>query len=46
MNIVKRALFGGIYVALIVAALLLWETSKILFLILFSCFVVFGMLEA
>ena len=39
-------LFGGIYVALIVAALLLWNTSKILFIILFACFVVLAMLEA
>lgn len=46
MNIAKRALFGAIYVALIVASLLLWNSSKILFLILFSCFVVLGMLEA
>lgn len=46
MNILTRALFGGIYVALIVAALLLWNTSKILFIILFACFVVFAMLEA
>lgn len=46
MNIATRALYGGIYVALIVAALLLWSTSKILFLILFSCFVVLGMIEA
>ena len=46
MNIMTRALFGGIYVALIVAALLLWNTSKILFIILFACFVVLAMLEA
>jgi len=46
MNIATRALYGGIYVALIVAALLLWNTSKILFLLLFSCFVVIGMIEA
>ena len=46
MNIATRALYGGIYVALIVASLLLWDTSKIMFLILFACFVIFGMLEA
>lgn len=46
MNIATRALYGGIYVALIVAALLLWNMSKILFVILFSCFVILGMLEA
>lgn len=46
MNIATRALYGGIYVALIVAALLLWNVSKILFVILFSCFVILGMLEA
>lgn len=46
MNIAKRALFGSIYVALIVAALLLWDYSKILFIILFSCFVVCGIIEA
>jgi phosphatidate cytidylyltransferase len=46
MNIVKRALFGGIYVALIVASLLLWDSSKILFVILVSCFIVLGMIEA
>lgn len=46
MNIVKRALFGGIYVALIVAALLLWDSSKILFVILVSCFIILGMIEA
>ena len=46
MNIVKRALFGGIYVALIVAALLLWDSSKILFIVLVSCFIILGMIEA
>ena len=46
MNIATRALYGGIYVALIVASLLLWSSSKILFLLLFSCFVVLGMIEA
>lgn len=46
MNIATRTLYGGIYVALIVASLLLWNTSKILFLILMACFVIFGMLEA
>lgn len=46
MNIVKRALFGSIYVALIVTSLLLWNSSKILFLVLFSCFIVLGILEA
>ena len=46
MNIATRALYGGIYVVLIVASLLLWNTSKIMFLILFACFVVFGILEA
>ena len=46
MNIATRALFGGIYVALIVAALLLWDTSKTLFVILVSCFIVLGMIEA
>lgn len=46
MNIVKRALFGGIYVALIVAALLLWDSSKILYVVLFSCFIILGMIEA
>ncbi len=46
MNIVKRALFGGIYVALIVASLLLWNSSKILFVILISCFIILGIIEA
>ena len=46
MNIVKRALFGGIYVALIIAALLLWNSSKILFIVVLSCFIALGMLEA
>ena len=46
MNIVKRALFGGIYVALIVATLLLWDSSKILFIVLVSCFIILGMIEA
>ncbi len=46
MYIVKRALFGGIYVALIVAALLLWDSSKILFIVLVSCFIILGMIEA
>ena len=46
MNIVKRAIFGGIYVALIVASLLLWDTCKCLFLVLFSLFVILGMNEA
>lgn len=46
MNIVKRALFGGIYVAMIVAALLLWNSSKILYVVLFSCFIVLGIIEA
>jgi len=46
MNIVKRALFGGIYVALIVAAMLLWNSSRTLFIVLFSCFIILGILEA
>ncbi len=46
MNIVKRTIFGGIYVALIVASLLLWDTCKCLFLVLFSLFVILGMNEA
>lgn len=46
MNILKRALFGGIYVALIIASLLLWDTTKWPFVILFSCFIVLGMNEA
>lgn len=46
MNILKRSLFGGIYVALIVAALLLWNNSKVLFVIALSCFTIQGILEA
>lgn len=46
MNILKRSLFGGIYVALIVASLVLWDTTKWPFVILFSCFIVLGMNEA
>lgn len=46
MNIVKRAIFGGIYVALIVASLLLWDTCKCLFLVLFLLFIILGMNEA
>ncbi|MBP5688269.1 MAG: phosphatidate cytidylyltransferase [Muribaculaceae bacterium] len=46
MNIVKRAIFGGIYVALIVASLLLWDTCKWMFVLLFAAFIVLGMNEA
>ena len=46
MNIVKRAFFGGIYVALIVASLLLWDTTKWVFVALFACFIILGMNEA
>ena len=46
MNIVKRALFGGIYVILIVVSLLTWDSSKTFFNILFACFIGLGMLEA
>ena len=46
MNILKRSLFGGIYVALIIASLLLWDTTKWVFVALFSCFIVLGMNEA
>ena len=46
MNIVKRAIFGGIYVALIVASLLLWDTCKWIFVTLFAAFVVLGVSEA
>ena len=46
MNIVKRAIFGGIYVALIVASLLLWDKCKCLFLVLFLLFIALGMNEA
>lgn len=46
MNIVKRALFGGIYVALIVVSLLTWNSSKTFFNILFACLIGFGLLEA
>lgn len=46
MNIVKRAFFGGIYVALIVASLLLWDTTKWIFIALFACFIILGMNEA
>ena len=46
MNILKRSLFGGIYVALIVASLVLWDATKWPFVILFSCFIVLGMNEA
>lgn len=46
MNIVKRGLFGSIYVALIVASLLLWDKCKCLFLVLFILFIVLGMNEA
>ena len=46
MNIVKRAIFGGIYVALIVASLLLWDTCKWFFVVLFAAFIVLGMNEA
>lgn len=46
MNIAKRALYGCIYVALIVVALMVWKSSKIMFLLLFSCFVVTGIIEA
>ncbi|MBQ6278855.1 MAG: phosphatidate cytidylyltransferase [Muribaculaceae bacterium] len=46
MNIVKRALFGSIYVILIVVSLLTWESSKTFFNILFACFIGLGMLEA
>ena len=46
MNIVKRALFGGIYVILIVVSLLTWDSSKTFFNILFACFIGLGLLEA
>ena len=46
MNIVKRALFGSIYVILIVVSLLTWDSSKTFFNILFACFIVLGLLEA
>lgn len=46
MNIVKRAFFGGIYVALIVASLVLWDTTKWIFIALFACFIVLGIHEA
>ncbi len=46
MNIVKRAIFGGIYVALIVASLLLWDTSKWPFVVLFATFIILGIHEA
>ncbi len=46
MNIVKRAIFGGIYVALIVASLVLWDTCKWMFVVLFAAFIVLGMNEA
>ncbi len=46
MNIVKRTLFGGIYVILIVVSLLTWDSSKTFFNILFACFIVLGLLEA
>ena len=46
MNIVKRAIFGGIYVALIVASLLLWDSCKWVFVVLFSAFIILGINEA
>lgn len=46
MNIIKRAIFGGIYVALIIASLLLWDCCKWVFVVLFSFFILLGMNEA
>ena len=46
MNILKRAIFGGIYVALIVTSLLLWGSCKWMFVVLFAAFIILGMNEA
>ena len=44
-NIIVRALSGSIYVALIVAAILLLDNSPIAFLIIFGLFIVLGISE-
>ncbi len=46
MNIVKRAIFGGIYVALIVASLVLWDCCRWVFVALFATFIILGINEA
>jgi phosphatidate cytidylyltransferase len=45
MNLVKRILSGAVYIALIVAAIMLLENSPVMYLLVFSLLIVLGVSE-
>lgn len=45
MNLIKRILSGAIYIALIVAAILLLDNSPVMYLLVFSLIIVLGIAE-
>ena len=45
MNLIKRILTGAIYIALIVLAILLLDNSPVMYLLVFSLFIVLGIGE-